>query len=396
MSTKIIVLGGAGHIGSVIVSELCNLDQNLEITIADKNIEKAKETAEMVGGNVKVLQVDATAEDSLVNFIKGFDVAVSALGPFHRFGVSVLKAALRAGVNFVDINDDYDATEEALRLHGEAQKRKVKAIIGMGATPGITNLLARYGAQKLEEVYEIGTYWVWTALDPTMGPAIVDHYFHAITGMIPTYKNGEWVKVKALSEPEHFEFPKPIGIWEVANAGHPEPVTIPRHIKVKNVFNKGGVWPSDLNDVAKVFSTLGLTSHKEVRIGEHIFKARDIAVAITLALSEITPPEEAEKSIAPLYERLGDFALTGVGLAVVVKGVKDGKEHIIKYGIACKDASKATALPAALAALELTKARKADGGVYPPEAGVISIEKLLDEIKKDIKIDLVETKMDIL
>lgn len=396
MSTKILVLGGAGHIGSVIVSELHSLDPTAEITIADKNVEKAKEIAETVGSNIKILHIDATAEDSLINAIKKFDVAVSALGPFHKFGVPVLKAALSAGVNFVDINDDYDATEEALKLHEEAQKRKVTALIGMGATPGITNLLASYGAQKLDEVSEIGTYWVWTAIDPTMGPAIIDHYFHAITGMIPTYKNGEWVMVKALSEPEYYEFPKPIGVWEVANAGHPEPITIPRYIKVKNVCNKGGVWPSDLNDVAKVFSTLGLTSLKEIRIGDNVFKARDIAVAITLALSEITPPEETEKSIGPLYERLGDYALTGLGLATVVRGVKEGKEHIIKYGIACKDATKATALPAALTALELTKRENVKAGVYPPEADIISVEKLIHGIKKEIKIELVEKQIETL
>jgi len=396
MSTKILVLGGAGHIGSVIVSELHRLDPTVKIAIGDKNVEKAKETAETIGGDIKILHVDAAIEDSLINAMKGFDVVVSALGPFHRFGVPVLKAALKAGVNFVDINDDYDATEEALRLHEEAQKRKVTAIIGMGATPGITNLLACHGARKLDEVFEIGTYWVWTAIDPTMGPAIVDHYFHAITGMIPTYKNGEWVMVKALSEPEHYKFPKPIGTWEVAHAGHPEPVTIPRYIKVKNVYNKGGVWPSDLNDVAKVFSTLGLTSLKEIKIGDHTFKAREIAVAITLALSEITPPEETEKSIGPLYERLGDYALTGLGLATVIKGVKEGKEHIIEYGIACKDATKATALPAALTALQLANAKSVKAGAYPPEANVVDVEKLVNDIKKEIKIELAETEVETL
>ncbi|MBS7621431.1 saccharopine dehydrogenase NADP-binding domain-containing protein [Candidatus Bathyarchaeota archaeon] len=396
MSIKILVLGGAGHIGSVIVSELHRLDSTAEITIADKNVEKAKEIAKMVGGEIKILHVDATAEDSLVNAIKGFDVAVSAIGPFHKFGVPVLKAALRAGVNFVDINDDYDATEEALKLHEEARERKVTALIGMGATPGITNLLARHGTRKLDEVSEIGTYWIWTAIDPTMGPAIIDHYFHAITGMIPTYRNGEWVMVKALSEPEYYEFPKPIGSWEVAHAGHPEPVTIPRYIKVKNVCNKGGVWPSDLNDIAKVFSTLGLTSLKEIRLGDHIFKARDIAVAITLALSEITPPEETEKSVGPLYERLGEYALTGLGLATIVKGVKEGKEHIIKYGIAYQDATKATALPAALATLELAKTENVRAGVYSPEADIISVEKLINNIKKEIKIELVETEIETL
>ncbi len=389
---KILVLGGAGHIGSAIVSELRSLDPSSEITIADKNVEKAEEIAETVGGSVKVLQVDAASE-ALVDAIRGFDVAVSALGPFYKFGVPVLKAALRAGVNFVDINDDYDATEEALKLHGEAQERRVTALIGMGATPGITNLLARHGAQKLDEVSDIGTYWVWTAIDPTMGPAIIDHYFHAITGMIPTYKNGEWIRVRALSEPEHYEFPEPVGTWEVAHAGHPEPVTIPRYIKVKNVCNKGGIWPSDLNEIAKVFSTLELTSLKEIKIGGHVFKAREVALGITLALFEITPPEAMEKSIGPLYERLGDYALRGLGLAVVVRGVKEGGERVLKYGIACKDAAKATALPAALAALELAGTEGVRAGVYPPEANVLSVEKLVSDIRKEIEIELIETEI---
>lgn len=391
---RVMVLGGAGHIGSMMVHELCNLDSKLEVVIADKNVERAEKVAKTAGGNVRVLHVDASNEDSLVEALRGSDVVISALGPFYKFGVSVLRAALRAGINFVDINDDYDATEEALRLHEEAQRRGVAAIIGMGATPGITNLLAYYGAQGLDEVYEIGTYWVWTAIDPALGPAIVDHYFHAISGMIPTYRDGGWVRVKALSEPELFEFPKPIGAWEVANVGHPEPVTIPRYIKVKrNVYNKGGVWPSGLNELAKAFSALGLTSLKEIRVGENVFKARDIAIAITLALPEITPPEELEKSITPLYERLGDYALTGLGLGVVLKGVRGDDEYIVRYGMACRDACKATALPAVLTALKLLKAENIKKGVYPPEANVVNVKEILEGIKKEIKIELLETRI---
>jgi len=396
MSLKIVVLGGAGHIGSRIVKELHDLDPTTEIIIADKDVTKANEVAKDVGGNIKTVYVDATVEDSLIDVIKGADSVINAIGPFYRFGVPILRAAIRAGVNFVDINDDYDATLEALKLHDEAQNKNITAIIGLGATPGITNLLAKHGADKLDEVSDIGTYWIWTAVDPTMGPAIIDHYFHAITGLVKTYKNGNWVDIKALSEPEHYEFPKPIGTWEVAHAGHPEPITIPRYIKAKNVYNKGGVWPSDLNEIAKAFAALGLTSLKEISIKGQNYRARDVAIAITLALPEITPPEELERSITSLYERLGDYALTGVGLGVIVKGIKEGSEYIIKYGLACKEASQATALPAALAALELAASKDFKKGVYPPEAGVISIEKLISGIKRAFRIEYSEIKNTIL
>lgn len=394
--SKIVVLGGAGHIGSRIVKELHDLDSSVEIMIADKNVEKARDVARDVGGNINVAGVDASVEESIVNVLKGYDVAINAIGPFYRFGVPILRAAIRAGVNFVDINDDYDATFEALKLHEEAQRKNVTAIIGLGATPGITNLLARYGAEKFDEVHEIGTYWIWTAIDPTMGPAIIDHYFHAITGMIKTYRDGNWIDIKALSEPERYEFPQPIGVWEVAHAGHPEPITIPRYIKAKSVYNKGGVWPSDLNEVAKAFSMLGLTSLKEMSIRGQTYIARDVAIAITLALSELTPPEEVEKTLSSLYERLGEYALTGVGLGVLIRGVKNGNEYVIKYGVACKEASQATALPAALAALELASSQRFKSGVYPPEAGVIDVGKILNGIKKVFTIEYSEIRRGIL
>lgn len=389
---KILVLGGAGHIGSKIVQELHNLDPSVEVIIGDKDVGRAQDVAREVGGNVRVLAVDATIEDSLVDVMKRFDVVVSSLGPFYRFGVTVLRAAIRAGVNFVDINDDYDATEEALKLHDEAQKRGVTALIGLGATPGITNMLAYCGAQRLDEVLDIGTYWAWTALDPTMGPAIIDHFFHAITGMVTTYKDGKWTKIPALSEPEHFEFPSPIGSWKVAHVGHPEPVTIPRYIKAKNVYNKGGVWPSGLNEVAELFSRLGLTSLEEVRIRDQVFKARELAIAIALSLPRLMSPEELERLVSPLYEKLGDYTLTGVGLATVVKGFKEDKRYIIKFGIACKDSAQVTALPVALVALELATKGGAKAGVYPPEAGVIDVEKVIGDIKKHVTIESVEIR----
>ncbi|MEM2834218.1 MAG: saccharopine dehydrogenase NADP-binding domain-containing protein [Candidatus Nezhaarchaeales archaeon] len=391
---KVLVLGGAGHIGSKIVLELRNLDPSMKIVIGDKNVERAQSVASEVGGDVEVLVIDAVAEDSLIDAMKRFDVIVSALGPFYRFGVPVLRAAIRAGVNFVDINDDYDATEEALKLHEEAQRKGVVALIGLGATPGITNMLAYQGARILDEVHEIGTYWVWTALDPTMGPAIIDHFFHAITGMVVTYKDNKWIKIPALCEPERFKFPSPIGAWEVAHVGHPEPVTIPRYIKVKNVYNKGGVWPSELNEVAKVFSKLGLTSFEEVRVKDQAFKAREVAVAIAISLPKLMPPEEIERMVAPLYEKMGDYVLTGVGLATVVKGFKDEKGFTIKYGIACKDSARLTALPVALATLELATKRDIKAGVYPPEAGVINVDRIIESIKKLVTIEFVEERVE--
>ena len=162
------------------------------------------------------------------------------------------------------------------------------------------------------------------------------------------------------------------------------------------MYNKGGVWPSQLNEIAKAFSVLGLTGFGEVRIRGQVFEAREVAVAITMSLSRIMPPEEIEKFVAPLFERLGEYTLTGVGLATVINGIKDGTRHTIKYGVAYKDAAWLTALPAALGALELVSEKTAKAGVYSPEAGVIDVDEVLKAVKKRVTIEVVETKFEVL
>ena len=54
----------------------------------------------------------------------------------------MLRAAIRAGCHYVDVCDDWEPTLEMLALDTEARAAGVTAVIGLGASPGITNLLA--------------------------------------------------------------------------------------------------------------------------------------------------------------------------------------------------------------------------------------------------------------
>ncbi len=384
---KFCVLGGAGHIGSGIVRQLHNLC-DCEILIADIDVQKAKSVAKEVDG--EVLKVDAADSGSVKDAVRGCDVVLSAVGPYYKFGEAVLKAVIDAGRPFVDVDDDYDATKRCLELSNEAEKAGVTAIIGLGATPGLTNVLARYGYERLDSVDSIDTYWAWTSLDPTMGPAIIAHYFHASDGTIPTYRDGEWVDVQALSEAEVVEFPEPLGCIEVYNVGHPEPVTIPRYMNVRNVTNKGTVWPDIMAELTRYFSTLGFTSLKKVRIGNSEIAVRDVMVALTEHLPEIVPVEMTVKITQETAQRFGDqFALYGVGIATKVTGELSGERREIFYGIAEPSAVKATALPAALGALMIAEGKIDDTGVHAPE-GIVPAKEFLKRISEHIEITEIE------
>jgi len=385
---KFCVLGGGGHIGSGIVRELSKHAEGAEIVIGDINAKKAEEVAREVNG--QVLKVDAADAGSIKDAVKGSDVVISAVGPYHKFGKRVLEAVIEAGINFVDVDDDYDATSACLQLNSDAEKAGITAVIGLGATPGITNVLAKYGAERMDEVERIDTYWAWTALDPTMGPAIIDHYFHAVDGNIPSYRDGEWVEVPALSDAEVVEFPEPVGCIEVYNVGHPEPVTIPRYIKVRSVTNKGTVWPSIMAELTKYFSMLGFTGLEKIPIGKDEVAIRDIMVKLIEHLPEIVPMDLIVEITQETVRRFGEqFALYGVGIGTRVAGEKSGEKREVFYGVAEASAVKATALPAALGAIMIAEGKVDRPGVYAPE-GVIPAKEFLSVLSKEIKIIEVE------
>lgn len=381
---RYIVFGGAGHIGSEIVRQIRNLDKDGEIIVADKNIEKAKEVASEVGGEER--EVDASSIGSLKHVLKDVDVAVGAIGPFYRFGVNVLKASIEAGVDFVDIDDDYDATEKSLSLDELAKKNNVTAVIGLGATPGITNLISKYAVEELDQVDEIHTAWAWTCIDPTEGPAIILHYLHASDGMVKTFKGGEVVEVKALSDPEYVDF-GPIGYLEVANVGHPEPITLPKYIDgVKTVTNKGTVWPDIFVEATKLFSKLGLTSMKEIKIGGVSIPAREIITAFVMQLTDIAPEDTLISVMEEVQEKYGEYAFYGIGLNVRVYGVKNNEKVKYTYIIPFKSAAFATAYPAAWGAVLIGRER-CESGVYPPE-GIIDPKRFIADLKRNAEITI--------
>jgi saccharopine dehydrogenase-like NADP-dependent oxidoreductase len=109
---KVIVLGGAGHVGSGVVRQLVKRAPDAEVIVADKNLDRAKNLAKEIGGKTSGQSVDANDPKSLINVMKGAEIAVSTIGPFYAYGAKILKVAISAKTNFVDINDDYDGTKD--------------------------------------------------------------------------------------------------------------------------------------------------------------------------------------------------------------------------------------------------------------------------------------------
>lgn len=139
------------------------------------------------------------AEDILAKVeraLAGADVVLNCIGSFYKFVKPVLTAVFAARVNYVDICDDYDVTIDILKMHPEAKKRGVKALIGMGNSPGATNLLGKFAAENLfDETDSIDIFHAHGG-EPVEGLGVIGHRFHCMTGKIPMFLDGKlrWVK----------------------------------------------------------------------------------------------------------------------------------------------------------------------------------------------------------
>lgn len=363
---RILVVGGSGEMGSAAAYDLTKSQGVKEVVIASRRSRKENLHPKLASSEmVKVKNLDVRNEESLVEGLKGFDAVINCVGPFYSTGYLVARGAIAAGVNYVDIADDYDAVERMLdtELHRDAEKAGITLLYGMGADPGTANILAKMGADKMDVVEEIEFFWVLGASD-CKGKAVWEHVLHMNTGLIPQYIDGALTKVPAGTECQVVDFIEPFGPCEVHFVGHPEPLTIPRYIQgVKRVVNKGGLLPRWVNDEVRALSSWGFTSTEPIEVEGKGVNPRELA----LELWQNRPPNRD----------LGDYTS---GVKTVVKGFRGGEPVIITYDIGGNTAP-GTGIPASIGAQMIARGDVPKKGVHAPE-GCIDPQLFLKEFVK--------------
>ncbi len=356
---KVLVLGGAGDMGSRTVRDLVKQPETESVVIADYNETAAKSLADDIGSAKAVaLWVDANDHDALVEALRGHNVVASALGPFYRFEAKCASAAIEAGCDYVSLCDDYDAAQAVLELHDKALESGVTVLTGLGWTPGMSNVLARKAAEQMDEVEEINVSWGSSASD-SEGYAVILHTLHIFSGLVPSYQDGKLIRVPAGSGKERVRFPEPLGEVNVFHLGHPEPVTLPRcFTSVRTVTLKGGLAENALNSLAILLNKLRLINTPGKRD----------------ALAKML------KVLLPALSKIGKPANPCSGVRVDVKGTKGGQPVEISYG-AADHMNNLTGLPMAIGAIMLGRGDIGDRGVIAPEQ-CIDPDTFIDELAK--------------
>lgn len=375
---RIMVLGGVGWIGSTLTKVLAEHPQVDEVVIGDIDEARSKRLIDEIGnGRVSYRKADVYDHGGLVKSMAGMDAVANAL--WYEFGVRVTRAAIDAGVPLTDLGSMPGLTRKQLQLDAEARKAGILNIIGCGETPGISNVLARWGADRLDSIDEIHIrdgewgkdslewlqYSVRTSMDEMTEPSII-------------YRNGEYVSLPPRSGRELYAFPEPIGEQECFTVPFEEAVTFPRFLgKPVNLVEMKVTVSKLLMDNFDILEKFGVTASQPVttRAGVTVPPV-DVLIACVLKMQipprkekthsciaiEMTGTLEGEKVCRSMYGLMHDWAGREGRWKVDAEGYK-------------------TALPCALSAVMLAKGEIEARGVLPPEA-CLKPGPFLDELKR--------------
>jgi lysine 6-dehydrogenase len=355
---KVLSLGGAGAVCQHATRDLAEFSKYDEIVIGDYDLAAAQKLASEIGDpRLRAMKIDAEDYDSLVQTFKGFDVILNGL-PW-KYDMAVTRACVESGVNGLDVSTE----EEQWDFDAAAQEKDMIFIPGMGATPGITNAMARRGADQLDEVDDIQiNFAAFRCPAPSPGLLITFLWeFHPETESRLYYENGEFISAGPFEGLKTVNFPGPIGEQEVCYIPHPETRTMPKSLGAKSVSVRG-CFPPHAMRLGRAMLESGLYSEEKLTIKGIETTAFDMMFEILLAL-----PESKETD------------LWAYGLVVDVYGKKDSRD--LKIHLWSRHPSqeewggkaayyKNIAIPLSIGVQMISRGDVTERGVVPPETAI--------------------------
>jgi saccharopine dehydrogenase-like NADP-dependent oxidoreductase len=351
VAMRIMVLG-AGIMGTA-TSRLLARHDDVELLVLDPDGDRA-DAVVSVAGRGRGIPI-GIGDPALPDAFRGAD-AVAACIPY-RLNLEAMEAALAANVPYGDLGGLFHVTLRQLGLHDRFREAGVPAIIGVGCCPGISNVLARAAADRLDEVRSIDIldgsmedvagfgvpYSMDTILDEFVRPAMV-------------FEGGRMREVPPASGAIRYRFPEPLGEMEAFYTLHSEPATLPRSIDgVRDVRWRLALPPKVVENF-RLLVTLGLASEDPIDTASGKVVPRDVLRALLATAGQRQDgPSDLEVLVVEAKGTLGGRPARFRGMATfrpTPEGIGAGP-----FG---------TSIPLAVAARWLAEGR-VPPGVHPPE-----------------------------
>ncbi len=367
---KTIGILGLGAIGRLIADDLFKTFDG-EIILLGRDLKRLKQLAKRKK-NVKIRYANVSDTKLLASAFRGIDVVIHAV--HHEFNLNVMKACLKSKSHYVDLGGLFHYTKKQLKLNYQFKKANLTAVLGIGAAPGITNVLAKYGSSFLDKVENVeikiggkdqSTYKQTSPLSNTYSLQTI---FEEFSWKPAIFTEGKLKFLEPISGREDYIFPGPVGVQKPQYTIHSEIATLPSSLHAKNVSFKIA-FDDDFVNKIKMLKELGFLSEEKIKLKEKEFVIKFVSLGILKKLPNAIP------------DKINQYEI----ISVIVTGTKSGarKKIVLEayvHGINETD-DKDTAAPASIAAQMVANGMINKRGVFPPEL-IVPSKSFFNELAK--------------
>jgi lysine 6-dehydrogenase len=381
---RVVVLGGGGAMGRVCVMDLVASGVD-EVVVADRNERAAGEVAGASGA--RPVAVEVTDHERLVELLEPADVVCNCVN--YRLNVPVMRAAAAAKTHYLDLGGLYHGTLEQLRLAADVEASGTLALLGVGSTPGTTNVMAAMGAERLDRVDEVHIRcggWDRKPSDAVLpAPFALDTILDEFSLPAMAVRQGRLVEVDPATTEEPFDFPEPVGRQVVVAAVHSELATFPRAFPDAREISFKLAYGDEMTRRYRFVTELGLSGTDPIDLpdGTRVVP-REVLKALALGEPQRFSGEDVET------------------LVVEMRGERDGARWEVRveetcppaedYGVGGADAN--TGIPPSVVAQMVARGDIEATGVKAPEEAVPPREYFAELAKRGVEVHIEERPRD--
>lgn len=252
-----IILIGAGNIGRALLKDVLEMERDATGLAVDADQRALDATTSLGFGNRVTTHVaEAAGVDELASVIRGHDVVVNCT--YGAKCLEILDAAIAANVSYIDVHGTL-LMEERFARDDAAKAAGVTALIGTGVSPGLTNMMAAWGARRFKDDVSIECeYATFRPINPTEGllETALRQFRNGVQS--PIFDDYKLSSLPPFSGPKMTRFKGVDEEVELVFTPHSEPQSIPRFVKNARRVTVRGAYQSSIMTLLKSLYTFGL------------------------------------------------------------------------------------------------------------------------------------------
>ena len=225
------VLVGAGSIGRALIADILDAEPEASFLAIDADPAAVAAAAKLGGerGRVETVVSEAADPAALTPLLK--DAAVVVNCTYGARCLEILDAAIAARASYVDVHGTL-LMEERFARHDAARAAGITALIGLGVSPGLTNMLAAAKARRFQGGVDIDCeYITHRPINPTTGllETALRQFRNGVKA--PVWEDGKLHWYPPFSGAIRTRFAGMSEDVEIVYTPHSEPFTVPRFVK---------------------------------------------------------------------------------------------------------------------------------------------------------------------